>query len=112
MRSTREVWNITLGVLVNRAGFLVRFTALAEQLHRYDTTRLPVTATTSSIFIFQLYKLYVLGRKWLNDAVIVSVKSLLSFSSTYRLIRARKPHRRRRRRPCTSTFNRQNFLKQ
>jgi hypothetical protein len=35
-----------------RAGFLVRFTAPVEQLRRHDTTRLPATATTSSIFIF------------------------------------------------------------
>jgi hypothetical protein len=68
--SVREVWIITLGVCMVRSTYKVHFTAYCCRLRGGSSIPYLTTATMSSILVFQLYKLYALGRKWLINVII------------------------------------------
>jgi hypothetical protein len=91
---------------------------LFRWLHRYlranfgaIPTRCLATTITSSVFTLYIQQLYVLGRKWLNNALVRFVIPFLSLSSADRFIRPKKPHRRQNQRRRPATTNLQNLQK-
>jgi hypothetical protein len=87
-------------------------------IHRYlratfgaIPTRCLATTTTSSVFTLYIQQLYVLGRKWLNNALVRFVIPFLSLSSADRFIRPETPHRRQNRRRRSATTTRKKLQK-
>ncbi len=95
---------MTVGVCMTATSFTMGFTAICATTFGATPTRCFATTTTNSVFTFYIQELYVLGRKWLKNALVRFVIPFLSLSSADRFIRPENPHRRQnqRRRPVTT----------